>query len=110
MQLSDIGAALQAVVPNTSRYRAVNKDDQYCVWAEDGQAAALHADGRMQEQTITGTVDYYTKTPDDPKVWDIQDALNGLGLAWRLESVQYEDETGYIHHEWVWEAVVDWPA
>lgn len=102
MVLSDIGAALSTIA-QTSRYRPVKREGSYIVWAEDGQAAALHADGRMQEQTITGTVDYYTKTPDDPKVWAIQDALNGLGLAWRLESVQYEDETGYIHHEWVFE-------
>ena len=33
----------------------------------------------------------------------IQDALNGIeNCGWRLESVQYEDETNLIHFEWTW--------
>jgi len=108
MQLSDIGVALAAVIPNTSRYSAIKKDDQYLVWAEDGQAAAKFADGKMVNQALTGTVDYFTRMPDDPKVKAIQGALNRLSLSWRLESVQYEEETRYIHHEWVWEVESEW--
>ena len=109
MQLSDIGTALAAVVPNTRRYSVIQKTDQYIVWAEDGEAGAQHADNKKIAQVLSGTIDYFTQTPDDPKVGEIQATLNGLALTWRLNSVQYEDETRYHHHEWVFE-VEAWHA
>ena len=103
MTLSDIENALKAVTSSTSHYSARNKPDKYIVWAEDGQAGSLWADGKMQEQVLTGTVDYFTRTENDPNFEAIQAALNDLEISWRLESIQYEDETKYIHYEWVWE-------
>jgi hypothetical protein len=43
--------------------------------------------------------------PDGRKVCldNIQAALNSLRIPWRLNSVQYEDETNLIHYEWTWE-------
>lgn len=79
----------------------------YIVWAEDGQASAKHGNNRMQEQALTGTVDYYTKIEYDPVVQQIQKAMSDAGIPWRLESIQKEDATGYIHYEWVFEMVVD---
>lgn len=73
----------------------------YIVWAEDSQADEVWADNQMQDQAIEGTVDYYTKTEGDTNVDTIQTALNGV-CSWRLNSVQYEQDTGYIHYEWVW--------
>jgi hypothetical protein len=73
------------------------------VWAEDNQADSVWADGRMQEQTIEGTIDYFTKTENDPNVQKIQNALNDGNVSWRLNSVQYETETHYIHFEWVFQ-------
>ena len=29
--------------------------------------------------------------------------MTAHGIAWEKTSVQYEDETGFIHHEWTWE-------
>ena len=104
MVLADIGAALLAVGVPVSHYAAHKQPDQYIVWAEDGQANAIWADGRMQEQAIAGTVDYFTKTEYDGNVALIQAALNGIDVSWRLESVQYEEITGYIHTEWSWSA------
>ena len=80
-----------------------NVTGAYIVWAEDNQADAIWADGQMQEQAIEGTVDYYTKTDGDTKVDAIQAALGVAGVAWRLNSIQHERETGYIHHEWTWQ-------
>lgn len=104
MTLADIGAALQTVGVPVSHYAAHKQPDAYIVWAEDGQASAVWADGKMQEQAIAGTVDYFTKTEYDGNVALIQAALNGIDVSWRLESVQYEEITGYIHHEWSWSA------
>ncbi len=104
MVLADIGTALLAVGVPVYHYAAHKQPDAYIVWAEDGQANAIWADGRMQEQAIAGTVDYFTKTEYDGNVALIQAALNGIDVSWRLESVQYEEITGYIHTEWSWSA------
>lgn len=103
MTLLNLAAALMAVVPDTYHYTAIKKPNKYIVWAEDGQADSVFADGRMVEQAIGGTVDYFTRQEFDPNIALIQQALNNCGVAWRLESVQYEDDTKYIHHEWVFE-------
>jgi len=96
--------ALLTVGPPVSHYTAAKQPDKYIVWAEDGQANAIWADGHMQEQAITGTVDYFTKSEYDANVAAIQTALNSIDVSWRLESVQYEDFSGYIHYEWTWSA------
>ena len=39
----------------------------------------------------------------DELIDKIQDALNKNCISFNLNSVQYEDETGYIHYEWRFE-------
>lgn len=72
------------------------------VWAEEG-SNALHADGCVAEQALSGTVDYYTKDDLDPMPDAIQEQMTRMGLAWELNSIQHEPETGVHHWEWVWE-------
>lgn len=103
MTLRDLGLALKKVVPNCYHYTATKQSDKYIVWAEDNQADAVWADGKMQEQTIEGTIDYFTKMEYDPNVSLIQDALNDGNISWRLNSIQYEDDTRFIHYEWVFQ-------
>ena len=79
----------------------------FVVWAEDGeQIPAANADDRKAEQAITGYVDYYTKSEFDTTADLIQNALFGLQaevpFVWRLDSVQYEDDTNLIHFQWTW--------
>jgi hypothetical protein len=102
MDINRIADALLIVTDNVGHYTAFQKTDQYIVWAEDTQADAVYADGRMQEQAIQGTIDYYTKTENDPNVEKIQTALNDADISFYLNSVQYEDDTRFIHYEWVW--------
>jgi hypothetical protein len=75
----------------------------YIVWAEDREGAALYADDRKIFQGIQGTIDYFTKDEFDPVFNRIQEALEFADLIWRLNSTQYEPDTGYTHYEWVWE-------
>ena len=103
MTLADLKAALLSVTSNVYHYDATGAKGKYIVWAEDGQADAVWADGKMQEQTITGTIDYFTKTEYDPNFNAIQTALNGIGISYTLNSIQYETDTKYIHYEWVFE-------
>ena len=102
MQLADIKTALLTVTASVRKFDGARMTCPYIVWSEDGQEDAVWANGEMQAQAITGTIDYFTFTDNDPNCMKIQNALNNAGIAFRLESVQYEPDTKIIHHEWVW--------
>ena len=91
------------VSDNVSHYEALNKTDKYIVWAEDSESSSLTADNKKELQAIQGTIDYFTKKDNDTVVNEIQEALKAEKVSFYLNSVQYEEETGYIHYEWVWE-------
>ena len=104
MTLQSLKTLLLAIGPPVFRYFATGQTGPYIVWAEDGEGDTVHADGRKVERAITGTIDYFTKTENDPVVQQIEDALDtDDSLAWQLNSVQYEQDTGYIHYEWAFE-------
>lgn len=104
MKLSDVKAALLTVTQKVYHYTAPQTvTGAYIVWAEDNQAGSVWADGRMVEQSIEGTIDYFTKVENDANVPKIQNALNDAGISFRLNSVQYERDTGYIHYEWTFQ-------
>lgn len=86
-----------------SHYEALRQNDYYAVWAEDSEGDSVAGDNRKIAQAIQGTIDYYTKNDMDERVDKIQGALKNACISFYLNSVQYEDETGYIHYEWVWE-------
>lgn len=101
-KLRQIGTALAAVTPRCWHYWRPVKDVPCIIWAEDGEEGAAYADDHKTEQTISGTADLFTKMEFDPLLDDVQAALDGLGLAWALNSVQYEDDTALIHYSWTW--------
>ena len=84
-----------------SHYKRTAKPP-FLVWAEDGEMESFHSDNFTSEQQITGIADFYTQTEFDPLVDSIQEILNSEPVGWRLESVQYEDETNLIHYQWRW--------
>lgn len=106
-KLRQMGEAFAAVTENACHYFRPVTAFPALIWAEDGEADSFNADNHKACQNITGTVDLFTKTEFDPLLDDVQAALEGLGVAWRLESVQYEDETNAIHYEWSWEVATD---
>lgn len=104
MTLQSLKTLLLTIGPPVFRYFATGQTGPYIVWAEDGEGDTVHADGQKVERALTGTIDYFTKTENDPVVQQIEDALDSDdGISWYLNSVQYEQDTGYIHFEWVWE-------
>lgn len=104
-KLYKVKNALLSVPCCLFHYFAAKKPDQYIVWAESGEASSMEADNRKQEQVISGTIDYFTKVDLDHNIDAIQDALRAAEISFSLESVQYEEETEYIHYEWSFEVV-----
>ena len=85
-------------------FAAPNTVPAYIVWAEDSGSGLMADDGHA-ERSISGTVDLYTKTENDPLRDAIEEALEEIGVAWYFNSFQYETETGLLHFEWVFEVV-----
>lgn len=78
-------------------------DDKYGVITLNNQIA-LNADADpVTEKMLSGFVDVFVKKPQDlSTVNDVENALKSLGIWFALESVQFEDDTGYVHYEWQW--------
>lgn len=88
-----------AQICTTYHYRAPeNVSPGYAVWQELG-GSALMAENRPSELLYELSVDYYTRTEFDATIDAISAFLDSYG-SWRLESVQFEQETGLIHYEW----------
>lgn len=104
-KLYKVKNALLEVPCNLFHYYAAKKPDKYIVWAESGEGGTLYANNQMEEQAIVGTIDYFTKTDFDQNIDAIQNALRSAEISFSLESVQYEEETEYIHYEWKFEVI-----
>ena len=66
----------------------------------------LHANDMHAERATEYTVDYFTRRPPAEVVPTIEAALESMeGCAWYLNSVQYENDSGYLHLEWVAQVV-----
>lgn len=78
------------------------KSDRYFVWQEDG-ADDLIVDGTHGEKTVTGSTDLFTKREFDPWKDSFEAALDEYPeISWELNSVQFEEDTGIWHYEWIW--------
>lgn len=96
-------AAHRAVTDAVSHAARV-KSERYFVWQEDG-SNDLAGDNGHGERVMTGTTDLYTKQELDPWADALGESFDAHGIAWALNSVQYEADTGSYHYEWVWEAL-----
>lgn len=97
-KLRTFGTAL-ASVSRAYHYRAPeNEPSGYAVWAELA-STSVEADNSHAEAAFSISVDYFTRTEFDDTIDDICDLLDTFG-SWRIESIQFEQETGFIHYEW----------
>ena len=106
-KLKIIPEILLAVTDKVYHYEAMHVSDKYIVWAEDSEGSSLEADNYKAEQSIQGTIDYFTKEEFDENVDKIQEVLTASCIPFYLNSVQYEsaDDSGsnLIHYEFVFE-------
>ena len=107
MNLTKLKQLHDAMPVTMHHYGAHKPATPYGVWAEEGDVSPS-ADNVNSTRILSGTTDYYTKTADDANV-DAIEAIFAGASAWiaaRLSSIQYEDDTGLLHYEWTWEAVI----
>lgn len=86
-----------------SHYAAKNPEGDYITWSEDVYGEMLDGDGGLHEAPIQGTVDFFTKNEYSPIGDAIENALDAARIPIIERSVQYEDDTEYIHTSFVWE-------
>lgn len=101
-KLKSIEAGFASLPGNVYHRWRPKMQPPFTVWQEQGENG-FEADNRKAEQGVTGSVDYFTRADMDPVIDQIQQLMTDLGMAWTLNSIQYEDETNLIHYEWLWE-------
>lgn len=106
-KLMKIPEILKAVTEDVFHYEAMHVTDKYIVWAEDSEGSSVEGDNRKINQSIEGTIDYYTSEEFDENVDKIQAVLAAACVSFYLNSVQYEPtddgSIDKIHYEWVFE-------
>ena len=101
--LKRVRDALFTVTKDVNHFEKTGSEERYIVWQEGIEGGSLHADDKHEIMVINGTIDLFTKQEYDPWVQEITRALEDAEITCRIESIQYEDETGYIHYEWHFE-------
>lgn len=79
-----------------------NRKPPYIVYGVDGDNN-LFGGNRRAELADSGYIDLYTKDAEDSLIDAIPAALEAAGVAFYLNSVQYEDTANLVHYEWRWE-------
>lgn len=101
MTLDDLKTALTATSCSFAHYAWSHAPaGDYGVYAEDS-ALDFEADDEHAEKALECTVDYFTRDDTGTPKATIEAALERLNVPWYLNTIQYEDDTGYIHYEWV---------
>lgn len=106
MTVNDLKAALSAVQINGATtvwaigaWAHSPSTDYGVIEIESGND--LVADNRHNERGTVCYAHYFTRNATSAPRDAIENALNGLiACGWRLESVQYEDETQFLHYSW----------
>ena len=102
VKLKKIRDALLTTGASVYHYRRPPNLNGSIVWAERSDSGDyLYADNKLNEQIVTGSIQYWTLNEYDSVIDSIQEALNSISsIAWRLSFVDYEDDTGLIYYEW----------
>lgn len=98
MNLRDIQSFLVAVDPTIEHYESTHKNaDAYTVWYEI-QRSGLRAGNRFPEKSWRFQIDRFTRQEYDPVAAALESALENCPAIAYDYLVDYEPDTGYIHH------------
>lgn len=76
--------------------------DRYGVVTVDGQSELKADADPVAEKMLTGYVDVFVKASDPDPRDAVETALKIVGVWFRMESIQFEPESGLLHFEWRW--------
>lgn len=93
-------AAHTAVTDAVSHGKRLNSE-RYFVWQEEGRNDLI-ANGKHSEKGQEGWTSLFTKQEFDPWKDAFERSLDAFRIAWRLNTVQFEEDTGLWHYEWWW--------
>lgn len=102
MTLQEFRNILLTADPQAVHYKSMKKDN-YTRWQEYGDNA-LTADSVRKEKAWKIQVDRFTKVEYDLIVNQISSVLDRDDISYDYH-VDYESDTGYIHHIWDCEVV-----
>ncbi|MBR1659248.1 MAG: hypothetical protein IJ705_02905 [Oscillospiraceae bacterium] len=74
------------------------------VWGEDFEKA-LYADNAHAERIWQGMVHWFSRSDDGADAAKIEAALTAAEIPWSLDGVDFEEDTGFLHYVWIFEAV-----
>ena len=67
-------------------------------------ASTVEGDDQIQERAYEGSVDLYMPQRDTDKIEQIEEVLrDNCDGAFVLSAILYEEETGLLHYEWVFQ-------
>lgn len=67
---------------------------------EEDSGNDLMCDEHHGERGTECWLNFFTRDDSGTPRTTIEGVLNDLRIPWYLNTVQYENETGYIHYEW----------
>ena len=79
-------------------------ESDFGVVAPDMEAGSLSGDGGKQDRAFDVSVHLFFRKLSDREadVAAVESAMaSACGSSWELNSVQYEQETGLFHYEWI---------
>lgn len=101
--LERIKEALLSIGLPIFNYWPLDQDGDYIVYGDDGDGESQYADNRKGERSRSGTIDLFTKTPNDPMADSLEESLDDIELSYRKNSLQFEIDTRFFHHEWIYQ-------
>ena len=106
--LREFGTALRSLEGqyNVYHYWRPQMATPFIVWAETGEADALHGDNRKGEVLMSISVDVYTQTEFDELLDAVFNFFNGREIPFELSAVEFEEDTKVVHYSFTCEMVV----
>lgn len=101
MTVSQLKSALDSTLYPFAHYAWSHAPSgDYGVYGED-MAEELSSDNVSAETMTEVTVDLFTRNDDGSPRNSVENAIRTAGGRSHLDSIQYEDDTGYIHYSWL---------